>query len=32
MGNFFNMATIQEETAIKKNHEKGKFVNCHGYV
>ena len=32
MGNFFNMATIQEETTIKKNHGKGEFVNCHGHV
>ena len=32
MGHFFNMATIQEETAMKKNHEKGTFVNCHEHV
>ena len=28
MGHFFNMATIQEETTMKKYHEKGTFVNC----
>ena len=32
MGHFVNMATIQEETTIKKNRENGKFVNCHGHV
>ena len=32
VGHFFNMATIQEESTIKKNHENGKFVNCHGHV
>ena len=25
-GHFFNMATIQEETTMKKNYEKGTFV------
>ena len=29
---FFNMATIQEETTMEKNHEKGTFVNCHEHV
>ena len=31
-GHFFNMATIQEETTMKKNHEKGTFINCHEHV
>ena len=32
LGHFFNMATIQVETTMKKNHEKGTFVNCHEHV
>ena len=31
-GHFFNMATIQVETTMKKNHEKGTFINCHEHV
>ena len=32
MGHFFNMATIQEETIMKQNHEKGTFINWHEHV
>ena len=32
VGHFFNMASIQVETTMTKNHEKGTFINCHEHV